>query len=149
MESGLRKVLIVAHRTAAAPALLAKVEELARERETAFTLVVPRLSAHAERGAEEAEKTLELAVPALEEAAGGRVEAIIGDSDPFVAVREALKAGGFDEVVVSTLPQRVSHWLRRDLPSRVRELGVPVTTVTAPQARRRVLTEAVPHGYGA
>jgi hypothetical protein len=33
-------------------------------------------------------------------------------------VRETLKREPFDEVIVSTLPARVSHWLHRDLPSR-------------------------------
>ena len=37
----------------------------------------------------------------------------------------------FDEIIVSTLPTHVSHWLRMDLPTRVRRLGVPVTIVTA------------------
>jgi hypothetical protein len=38
---------------------------------------------------------------------------------------------GFDEVIVSTLPQRISRWLRLDLPAKIRGLGLPVTTVTA------------------
>jgi hypothetical protein len=73
----------------------------------------------------EAALTLELAIPLLEEAAGGRVEGLIGDSDPLVAVREALEREPFDEVIVSTLPARVSQWLHRDLPARVEQLGVP------------------------
>ena len=77
---------------------------------------------------------LELAIPLLEDAAGGHVEGIIGDSDPFVAVRDAVQRLGFDEIIVSTLPARVSHWLRRDLPSRVEQLGLPVTVVTAAQS---------------
>ena len=90
---------------------------------------------------EEAALTLELAIPLLEDATGGRVEGLIGDTDPLVAVREALEHESFDEVIVSTLPARVSHWLHRDLPSRVEQLGVPVTVVTARTSGRRLLTE--------
>ena len=34
-------------------------------------------------------------------------------------------------MILSTLPARVSRWLKLDLPSKVSGLGVPVTTVTA------------------
>lgn len=130
----LARVLVVAHRTAATPKLLERVRERAAEGPCAFTLVVPR--PYWDPDTEEAAATLELAIPVLEDAAGGRVEGIVGDSDPFVAVREALEGGDFDEVIISTLPERVSHWLRRDLPQRVRRLGLPVTVVTAESRRR-------------
>ena len=80
--------------------------------------------------------TLELAIPLLEDAVGGRVDGLIGDSDPFIAVREAVTNVGFDEIMISTLPARVSRWLRRDLPHRVEEFGLPVTVVTAQQSER-------------
>ena len=38
---------------------------------------------------------------------------------------------GFDEVIISTLPGRVSRWLHLDLPRKVAGLGLPVTTVNA------------------
>jgi hypothetical protein len=85
--------------------------------------------------------TLELAIPLLEDATGDRVEGLIGDADPLVAVRQTLEREPFDEVIVSTLPARVSHWLRRDLPSRVEQLGVAVTVVTARTSSRRLLAE--------
>ena len=69
--------------------------------------------------------TLELALPLLDEAAGGQVDGIIGDTDPFVAVRETRERERFDEVIASTLPTHVSHWLRLDLPARVKRLGLP------------------------
>jgi hypothetical protein len=97
-------------------------------------LVVPR--PYWDPDTDEAAATLELAIPLLEEAAGGHVEGIIGDTDPFIAVRDSVERLGFDEIIVSTLPARVSHWLHRDLPSRVEQLGLPVTVVTAAQSTR-------------
>jgi hypothetical protein len=134
VSSASTRVLIVAYRTAATPLLLAEVGGRARRGACSFTLVVPR--PYWDPDTEEAVATLELAIPLLEQAAGGRVEGIVGDTDPFVAVRDAVERFGFDEIIVSTLPARVSHWLRRDLPSRLRRLGIPVTVVTATQSAR-------------
>jgi hypothetical protein len=63
------------------------------------------------------------------------VEGIIGKEDAFEAVESALQDPGFDEVIVSTLPKRVSEWLRRDLPHRIQNLGVPVTAVSQAEER--------------
>ena len=134
MSSASTRVLIVAHRTAATPLLLAAVRDRASRSACAFTLVVPR--PYWDPDTDEAAATLELAIPLLEEAAGGHVEGIVGDTDPLLAVRDAVQRLGFDEIIVSTLPARVSHWLRRDLPSRIEQLGLPVTVVTAAQSTR-------------
>jgi hypothetical protein len=134
VSSAPTRILIVAYRTAATPRLLAEVRERAGRSACAFTLVVPR--PYWDPDTEEAMATLELAIPLLEEAARGHVEGIVGDTDPFVAVRDAIERLGFDEIIVSTLPARVSHWLRRDLPSRVQHLGLPVTVVTAAESAR-------------
>ena len=129
-----RNVLIVANRTAATPALLAQVRRRVSEGPCRFTLVVPRPFWDADT--EESAITLELAIPLLEDAAGCRVEGLIGAEDPFVAVSAALEADSYDEVIVSTLPARVSHWLHIDLPARVKRLGLPVTVITAKKADR-------------
>jgi len=140
------RVLVVAHKTAATPSLIEAVRERAARGPAKFTLLVPNPvhGLHAVVDAEDVEESegqtvLELAIPLLEEAAGGRVEGLVGDTDPFVAVREALEGESFDEVIVSTLPTHVSHWLRLDLPARVKRLGLPVTVVTA---RQRALAAA-------
>jgi hypothetical protein len=124
-----RRILIVAYRTAATPPLVDEVRSRAAQGPCDFTLLVPRPLWDADT--EESAIVIELAVPLLEEAAGGRVEALVGDTDPYAAVREALRAHDYDEVIVSTLPTHVSHWLRIDLPARVERLGLPVTVVTA------------------
>jgi hypothetical protein len=132
------RVLIVAHRTAATPALIDAVRARAARGPCRFTLLVPR--PYWDPDTDEAALTLELAIPLLEEAVGGRVDGMTGDHDPLTAVRDALAAEPFDEAIVSTLPARVSHWLRRDLPTRVEHLGLPVTVVTAKAASRDVVS---------
>ena len=129
------RILIVANRTAATPGLLAAVSERAGRGPCSFTLLVPQLVAEEAFGDEEARKTIELALPLLEEAAQDEVPAIIGTSDAMLAVERVLVHEHFDEVIVSTLPERVSHWLKRDLPSKIERLGMPVTVVRAKSPR--------------
>jgi hypothetical protein len=50
-------------------------------------------------------------------------------------VQDALNLQGFDEIILSTLPRRISRWLRVDLPSKVRALGKPVLHVSGTGAR--------------
>jgi hypothetical protein len=101
-----------------------------------FTLLVPR--AFWDADTEESAITLELAIPLLDEAAGSHVEGLIGDSGPFAAVSGALASGEYDEIIISTLPARISHWLHLDLPAQVQRLGLPVTVITARKTDRRL-----------
>jgi hypothetical protein len=132
------RVLVVANRTAATPALIEAVRERAAAGPARFTLLVPhtskglhRLVDPEDQGQSEAQDTIELAVPLLEEAAGAQVESLIGDAEPLAAIQDAVNLHGFDEIIISTLPTRVSRWLKLDLPSKASGLGLPVTTVTA------------------
>jgi hypothetical protein len=130
------RILVVANRTAATPALIEAVRERARRGRCSFALLVPQLASEVAYGDEEARKTLELAIPLLEDAAGGAVTPLIGPPDALLAVERVLVHDHFDEVIVSTLPERVSQWLKRDLPSRIERLEVPVTVVRAREPRR-------------
>lgn len=127
-------VLIVAHRTAATPTLLDAAASRANRDACTFTLLVPRPYWDPETN--EAQATIELAIPLLDRATGTQVRGVIGTSDPFEAVRALFEQERFDEVIVSTLPHRVSGWLRLDLAHRIERLGVPVTVVTAEQSAR-------------
>ncbi len=142
MESSAR-VLVVAHKTAATPALIEAVRERAARGGATFTLLVPHVVHGMTRVADpedvdnaESQAVLDLALPLLSEAAGSEVEGIVGDADPLCAIQDAINLRGFDEVIISTLSGRVSKWLKLDLPSKVSGLGLPVTTVTAGEPAR-------------
>jgi hypothetical protein len=131
-------VLVVANQTAATEGLIAAVSERAARSPAVFHLVVPR-QAHGmhklvdpqDAGNEEAQGVLDRALPVLTEAAGRQVTGSIGDPEPLSAIQDAVNLGSYDEIIISTLPSRVSRWLKLDLVSKTRGLGLPVTHVEA------------------
>jgi hypothetical protein len=131
-------VLVIAHQTAATPALLAAVRERARRGPAAFHLIVPsqphgmhKVVDPEDVGGDEARDVLAEALPKLSEAAGSEVTGTIGDAEPLMAIHDAINSGSYDEIIVSTLPHRISRWLKLDLVSKARGLGLPVTHVEA------------------
>ena len=136
------RILIVANRTAAAQRLLGAVEQRAAEKPCTFTLLVPDVE-----HARDADWTLDTARRLLSKAARSQVGGMSGGPDPFVAVQEAVATGEFDEIIISTLPRRISKWLHRDLVHRIGGLGLPVTaivpgggSVTSKEAAAEILT---------
>jgi hypothetical protein len=131
-------VLVVAHKTAATEGLIAAVSERAARSPAVFHLVVPR-QAHGmhkvvdpqDAGDDEAQRVLDLALPKLTEAAGQQVTGSVGDPEPLSAIHDAVNLGSYDEIIISTLPSRMSRWLKLDLVSKTRALGLPVTHVEA------------------
>jgi flavin-binding protein dodecin len=82
----------------------------------------------------------------LENTARGRLDVLLGwlrDSgasatgevvrgDPVQAMERVAKSHAIDEIIISTLPARISQWLRMDLVHRAsRRFAVPITTVMA------------------
>ena len=132
-------VLIVAHQTAATQPLIDAVRERASRGPARFHLVVPR-QPHGmhkvidpqDAGAEEAQQVLDDALPRLSAAAGHEVTGSLGDAEPLMAIEDAINLGGYEELIISTLPLGVSRWLKLDLISKARGLGLPVTHVLAP-----------------
>ncbi len=63
-------------------------------------------------------------------ATGARADGELGDPDPLAAIDHVLETHHFDEIIVSTLPHAVSHWLRVDLPTKVaHRFDLPTTHV--------------------
>jgi len=132
------RVLVVAHKTAATPSLIAAVRDRAQRGGAAFTLLVPN-PAHGlhkvvdaeDQDSSEAEEVIALAKPLLADAAGADIETMVGDANPLDAIQDAVNIHGFDEIIISTLPKTVSRWLKLDLPHKLEGLGLPITTVTA------------------
>jgi hypothetical protein len=132
------RVLLVAHQTAATAALLDAVRERAQRSPVTFHLVVPRqphgmhkLVDPQDTGEDEAHQALEAALPKLSEAAGSEVTGGIGDSEPLMAIQDEVNLNHYDEIIISTLPLGISRWLKLDLVSKARGLGLPVTHVQA------------------
>jgi hypothetical protein len=132
-------VLVVAHQTAATAPLLDAVRERAAQGPARFHLVVPsrphgldKVMDPADHGRDEAQRTLEDALPKLSDAAGEAVTGEVGDSEPLMAIQDALTRGDYQEIVISTLPLGISRWLKLDVISKARALGPPVTHVLAP-----------------
>src|SRR5262249_61591949 len=61
---------------------------------------------------------------------GVPVEGDLGSSSPLEAIGKVLAEHQFDEIIVATLPPRISRWLRVGLPHQAgRRFGLPVTTI--------------------
>jgi len=134
------RVLIVAHQTATSERLLDAVRARAERGPAQFHLLVPRQQPHGKRKLvdavglhhdDEALRALNEALPKLSEAAGHDVTGSLGVPGPMTATENEIAAGDYDEIMISTLPRRVSRWLKSDLVSKARGLGLPVTHVEA------------------
>jgi hypothetical protein len=133
------KVLVVANRTVAGRGVLEAVR--ARHQQGAeFHLVVPL--ARPQHGnviyddaVRDAARVRTELVTSFLRREGIEITAEIGDEDPYTATMDALATYPADELIVSTLPQTRSGWLRRDLVDRIRDdAGLPVEhVVTDPQ----------------
>jgi hypothetical protein len=147
-----RRYLVVANQTLAEAELADAIRERQADGPSSFYVLVPNteaddLAARVARGApigpaagdatadtfatEHAQHRLGQLLADLR-AVGAEVQGDLGDADPLKAVDDLLAGRQFDEIILSTLPQRVSRWLSMDLPHRLhRHTGLPVTTITA------------------
>jgi hypothetical protein len=130
------RVLIVANRTAATEPLLEAVRRRAQAGPARFHLLVPatprglhRVVDPEDSGREEAERQLAVALELLSEAAGSEISGHVGSADPMAAIADVIYDRRVHEIILSTLPRRLSRWMHLDLPSKLNGMGIPVTHV--------------------
>jgi hypothetical protein len=137
-----RNILVVANVTATSEELLDALQARARQSPASFTLIVPATPFGGGRSA--AAEHLRAAVESLR-AVGLEAEGAVGDADPAVAVTEAWDPKHYDEIIVSTLPMRLSKWLRAGLPERIGRLtGAPITHVVSRPPKPEIEAAPVP-----
>jgi hypothetical protein len=111
-------LLVVASRTAESDELVGYLRERAHAAPLRVTLVVPLEVGGRDAG----RQRLESALARLEENGIEAVGMVAGDGEPLHAVLDAYDRKRHDEIVVVTLPEHLSRWLRCDLPHRIAQV---------------------------
>jgi hypothetical protein len=131
------RILVVANETVGGGALLAEIRNRSKGRATEILVVTPALVGSAVKAwASDVDDAIDAArrrqaksVQAIA-ALGLKARGEVGDSDPNVAMEDALREFGADEVIISTHPPDRSRWLERGVVERAREeVDLPVTHV--------------------
>jgi hypothetical protein len=134
---GKRRVLVVANQTVGGQALLREIQNRTRGVRSEILVVTPALvgsraahwSSDVDEAIELARQRQELSLQALQEA-GLRARGQVGDSEPNVAIEDALRQFPADEIIISTHPPHRSRWLERGVVERARdEIELPITHV--------------------
>lgn len=133
----MRRYLVVANQTLGGRHLMSLLRELA-ETPSSFHVLVPATPpvdhpwTEAEANAI-ARRRLNIALERFR-TIGIDVTGEVGDGRPLEAIDDVLAREPFDEIVLSTLPPRLSRWLKLDLIHRVEAAyGLPVRHVIAPR----------------
>jgi hypothetical protein len=135
-DGSVHRVLVVANETVGGRALLSEIQYRCRGRESEILVVTPALTSAVKHWLSDVDEAIEAAserradsVRAIE-ALGLTARGEVGDSDPNVAIEDALRTFPADEVIISTHPPQRSRWLERGVVDRARaEVELPVTHV--------------------
>jgi hypothetical protein len=135
-DGNVHRVLVVANETVGGRALLSEIQYRCRGTESEILVVTPALTSAVKHWLSDVDEAIEAAserraesVLAIE-AVGLRARGEVGDSDPNVAIEDALRSFPADEVIISTHPPQRSRWLERGVVDRARrEVDLPVTHV--------------------
>jgi GABA permease len=144
------RLLVVANQTVAGRALLEEIRNRCRGRDSEVLVVTPALvgsrAAHwasdLDEGIELARQRMELSLIAIGQA-GLKARGEIGDSDPNLAIEDALRVFPAEEIVISTHPPDKSRWLEQGVVRRTREeVDLPVTHVVVDLEAERAMSRS-------
>jgi hypothetical protein len=145
---GKHRILVVANETVGGGELLEEIRARCRDRECELLVVTPALPAsRAAHWASDIDEAIELARQRMELSLiaigelGLKVKARgeIGDSEPNVAIEDALRVFSADEIVISTHPPERSRWLEHGVVEQAREqIDLPITHVVVDLSAERV-----------
>lgn len=146
-KDGKHRVLVVANETVGGEALLEEIRGRCRGRDCEILVVTPALaSSRASHWASDVDEAIELARQRMELSLiaigqlGLKARGEIGDSDPNVAIEDALRVFPADEIVISTHPPDRSRWLERGVVDRAREqIDLPISHVVVDLAVERTV----------
>lgn len=130
------RVLVLANETVGGGALLDEIRYRCKGRKSEILVVTPAITSQVKHWVSDtdeayvdADKRREQSVGAIE-ATGLDARGEVGDSDPNVAIEDALRRFSADEVIISTHPPQRSRWLERGVVDRAREeIDLPITHV--------------------
>jgi hypothetical protein len=134
---GRYRLLVVANETVGGAALLEEIRNRCRGRSSEILVVTPALAAsRAAHWASDVDEAMELARQRMElslieiDRLGLKARGEVGDSEPVVAIEDALRVFPADEILISTHPANRSRWLEGGVVERTRsEVELPVTHV--------------------
>jgi hypothetical protein len=125
-DPGERRILVVANETVAGEELLSAVSTLALSRRSSFLVVSPALNSRLKTFTSDEDPARAAAQARLAEtierlaSVGIDARGEVGDGDPLVAIDDAVRTFGPDEIVISTHPPGKSNWLERGVVDAVR-----------------------------
>jgi hypothetical protein len=144
---GKHRLLVVANETVGGGALLDEIRKRCEGRDCEILVITPALAgsraAHwaseIDEAIEHARQRMELSLIAIDEL-GLKAKGDIGDSDPNVAIEDALAAFPADEIVISTHPPDRSRWLEHGVVKQAREqIDLPITHVVVDLSAERAV----------
>lgn len=134
---GKHRLLVVANETVEGKELRNEIRSRCSGRDCEILVVTPALAvSRASHWASDIDEAIELARQRMElsliaiRELGLKARGEIGDSDPNIAIEDALGAFPADEIIISTHPPHRSRWLEHGVVDRAREqIDLPISHV--------------------